>query len=99
MLKSSLDYWIQFYKYKYKRLGMAKLTVNPDKGRFCVKQISFPGHLVSEDSICVDPNRTKAIREFPQPKDANCVARFIGMVNYFSKFIPKFSEIAAPSNR
>ena len=61
--------------------------------------LSFLGYLVSEDSISVDPNWTKAIREFLQPKDAKGVARFVGMVNHFSKFIPKFSEIAAPLNR
>ena len=44
-------------------------------------------------------DRTRAIRELSRPKDAKGVARFIGMVNYFSKLIPKFSEIAAPLNQ
>lgn len=50
------------------RLGMAKLTVNPDKPHFGIKQISFLGHLLSEDGICMNPGRARAICEFPQPK-------------------------------
>ena len=82
-----------------RRLGTGKLTVNPDKARFGVKQINFLRYLVTEDGIYMVPDRTRAIREFSQPKDTKGVARFIGMVNYFSKFIPKFSEIAAALNK
>jgi hypothetical protein len=48
--------------------------------------------------VSVDPERTNAIRNFPPPSDVKGVARFIGMVNFFHKFIPKFAESAAPLN-
>jgi hypothetical protein len=38
------------------------------------------------------------IQNFPAPKDANGVARFIGMVNFFGKFIPDLARRAAPLN-
>ncbi|KAJ4441098.1 hypothetical protein ANN_10948 [Periplaneta americana] len=46
----------------------------------------------------IDPERTLAIRDFPPSKNVKAVARFVGMV-FFSKFIPKFSELAEPLNR
>jgi hypothetical protein len=38
------------------------------------------------------------IRNFPAPKGAKGVARFIGMVNFFDKFIPDLARRAAPLN-
>ncbi|URQ09129.1 replicase [Halyomorpha halys erranti-like virus 1] len=81
------------------RLGRAKLTVNPEKVTLGASQISFLGHLVSSRGVLIDPSRTSSVRDFPPPKDAKGVARFVGMVNFFSKFIPKFSQIAAPLNQ
>lgn len=83
----------------FSRLRSAGLTVNPSKVAFCSHQLSFLGHLVTSQGVRIDPDRTSRIRDFPAPKDAKGVARFIGMVNYFHKFIPGFADIAAPLNR
>lgn len=80
------------------RLREAGFTVNPEKALFAKKQISFLGHLINQDGISIDPSRTKNIREFPTPKNQKAIARFIGMVGYFHKFIPRYAEIAAPLN-
>ena len=81
-----------------KRLKDAGMTINPEKLRVAVKQISYLGNLVSYRSIKIDPSRTEAIRNFQPPKNAKGIARFLGMVGYYSKFIHKFAEIAAPLN-
>ena len=80
------------------RLRAAGLTVNPEKVRFASGQLSFLGHKISAQGVTIDPERTKALLDFPPPRSAKDVARFIGMVNYFSKFIPNFADIAAPLN-
>lgn len=81
-----------------KRLGEANLTVNPNKVKFAHHEISFLGHLVSHNSLRIDPSRTVAIRKAKPPRNVKEIARFIGMLNYFNKFIPNFSTIAAPLN-
>ena len=80
------------------RLRAAGLTVNPEKVRFASGQLSFLGHKISAQGVTIDPERTKAILDFPPPRSAKDVARFIGMINYFSKFIPNLADIAAPLN-
>uniref|UniRef100_A0A1B6JZN4 RNA-directed DNA polymerase n=1 Tax=Homalodisca liturata TaxID=320908 RepID=A0A1B6JZN4_9HEMI len=80
------------------RLGRAGLTVNPEKVSYAKSEISFLGHLVSSRGVSIDPARTQGIRDFPPPKDAKGVARFIGMVNFYRRFIPDFAEVAAPLN-
>jgi len=78
-------------------LRQAGLTVKPQKVVFATQEI-FLGHLVSPGCVCIDPERTTPIREFPIPQDAKGLAHFIGMVNFYHKFIPCFADVAAPLN-
>lgn len=80
------------------RLRKAGLTVRLSKVVFATQEISFLGHLVSPSGVRIDPERTRAIREFPIPRDVKALSRFIGMINYYHKFIPHFADIAFPLN-
>jgi hypothetical protein len=82
----------------FTRLRKVGLTVNPTKVKFATPQLSFLGQNFSSSGVSVDPDRTEAIRNFPSPWDAKGIARFIGMVNFFHKFILRFAERAAPLN-
>jgi transposase InsO family protein len=81
------------------RLRDAGLTVKPDKVVFATQEISFLGHLVSASGVRIDPERTRAIRDFPSPRDVKGVSRFIGMANFYRQFIPHFADVAAPLNK
>lgn len=81
------------------RLKRAGLTCNPSKVKFAQPEVSFLGHLVSSKGVCIDPDRTQAIRDFPPPKDVKGIARFLGMINFYRKFIPNVAELAAPLNQ
>jgi cleavage and polyadenylation specificity factor subunit 1 len=78
------------------RLRKAGLTVKPEKVVFATQEIAFLGHLVSQAGVRIDHERTRAIREFPTPIDTKGVTRFIGMVNFYRKFIPRLVDVAAP---
>lgn len=79
-------------------LEQAGLTVKPSKMMLAQTEISFLGHIVSPRGVSVDQSRTQAIYRFPRPRNKRDIARFIGMVNYFRKYIPRFAHIAAPLN-
>jgi hypothetical protein len=95
---SSFDEHIVHLREVLTRLQSAWLTVNPAKVKFASRHLSFLGHLISPAGVTIDPTRTMAIRDFPTPKDAKGVARFIGMVNFFHKFIPDLARRAALLN-
>jgi hypothetical protein len=80
------------------RLHSAGLTVKPDKVVFATQEKSLLGHLVSSSGVRIEPKRTHAITEFPIPCDAKPITRFIGMVNFYHKFIPSYADVAAPLN-
>jgi hypothetical protein len=82
----------------FSRLRGAGLTVNPSKVTFAVQEISFLGHCVSSAGITIDAERTRAIVEFPPLRVVRGLALFIGMVNFYHKFIPRVADIAAPLN-
>jgi hypothetical protein len=44
----------------------------------------------------MDPENVKAIMEWPMPKNAQEVRRFMGLVGYYQIFVEGFSKIAKP---
>jgi TorA maturation chaperone TorD len=54
--------------------------------------------LVSPAGVRIDPERTRAIREFRTPRDNRGISRFIGMVNFYHKFIPWLADVAVLLN-
>ena len=56
----------------------------------------YLGHIVSKDVIVVDPDKIKAITEWPVPKNVTDIRSFMGITSYYRKFIKWFSKIAYP---
>ncbi|VDL83076.1 unnamed protein product [Nippostrongylus brasiliensis] len=59
-------------------------------------KITFLGHEISFDAYRPAERNTKAIKELPRPTTVKDVKTFIGMANFFRKFIRNFASIAAP---
>lgn len=79
-----------------KRLQAEGITLNKQKCLFGVNSLEFLGHSISSSGISVDPERIKSIANFPEPSDKNELLRFLGMVNFSSRFIPNRSHVLEP---
>jgi hypothetical protein len=55
------------------------------------------GHIISKEGIIVDPEKIKAIEEWPTPRNVAEVRSFMGLVGYYKRFIEGFSKNAHPS--
>lgn len=75
-----------------KEIGM---KFNKDKCKFGVNEIVYLGHVFDKHGMRPDKSKIKAIVEMPQPKDRKGLERFLGIINYLSKFIPNYSERVA----
>ena len=71
----------------------AGLTLNKEKCEFNLSKVKFVGHVISSRGIEADPNKIKAIVQYPSPRSKKELLRFLGMVNYLGKFSPKISNI------
>ena len=72
------------------------LTLNSDKFKYDAKEIKFLGHIIGKEGIRPDPMKTEAIVNMETPRSKEDVMRFLGMVQYLSKFLPSLSDIAIP---
>ncbi len=80
------------------RLQEAGLTINLKKSKFCLKEITFLGHVVSINGITADLSKVEAIRSYPVPRNIKEVQRFLGLAGWYHRFVPDFSKIAEPIN-
>lgn len=59
-------------------------------------EITYIGHVLSEEGLKPDPEKIGAIQDMPQPEDKAVLQRFTGSLQYLSKFIPNLSDISTP---
>lgn len=68
-----------------------KLELNLSKCQFLRNTIEYLGYKVSNTGITMSERHTKAIANYPMPKTLKQLQSFLGLANYFRKFIKDFS--------
>lgn len=74
----------------------AGLKLKISKCQFAYKTLKILGHIISEEGIAVNPEKIKAISEYPSPNSVKKIQMFLGACNFFRKFIKNYSMIARP---
>ena len=82
----------------FMRLRKADLKLKEIKCNFLKKHIQYLGHIVSGKGITPMPEKLVCIKEMPAPKTPKEIKQFLGLVGYYRKFIPRFSDLARPLN-
>ena len=80
----------------FDRLCAAGLTLKPSKCSFAVPSVKYLGHVLSDKGVTPNPEKTKLIDNFPQPAKVKHLRRFLGMTNYYRKFIPNYASLVSP---
>ncbi|GFW32104.1 retrovirus-related Pol polyprotein from transposon 17.6 [Trichonephila clavipes] len=79
-----------------KCLQEAGLKLNSKKCLFATQEVKILGHLVSSNGVRPDPDKIKAVRNFPTPKNIHDIRSFLGLCSYFRRFIKGFCYLAEP---
>lgn len=82
-----------------KRLQNYNITHNASKCKFFERKIKYLGHVISENGLEKNPQKIKAIVEMPAPKNLHELRSFLGMVQFYSQFIPDTPTLLQPLNR
>ena len=69
------------------------------KYEFWLKEVSFLGHIVSEEGIQVDPKKIEVVLDWKPPRNVIEVRSFLGLAGYYIRFIKGFSMSSAPMTR
>jgi len=78
-----------------KRIRGAGMTLRKDKCQFGVPSVEFLGHVISAKGVRLDPDKVKAICDFPPPANKAEGRRLMGMVNYLSKFSARLAALCS----
>lgn len=79
-----------------RRLNAANLSINLDKSKFCVAELPYLGFILSKEGVRPNPEKVEAIVNFERPSSVRSLRRFLGMVNYYRRFIDCFSDLTTP---
>jgi hypothetical protein len=80
----------------FDRFRAAKLKIHPKKSHFGVGKVCFLGHEFSKDGVRPDARKFDIVRKFPVPRNQKQIKSFLGLTNFYRKFISGYSLISRP---
>lgn len=92
----NLDDHLSKLREVFDRLRKYNLKLQSSKCQFLRKEVVYLGHKCSREGCSPDPEKVKCVQNFPAPKTIKQLQSFLGLANYYRKFIPEFSKIAEP---
>ena len=81
----------------FERLEDFGIIINTSKSRFGVSELDFLGHHVDATGICPLEEKVHAIQAFPLPGTQRKLRRFLGLVNFYHRFISNGATATHPS--
>ena len=78
------------------RLSQAGLRVKKEKFLFMQKQVQYLGHQIDRHGIYTTEEKVQAALAAPQPKDVSQLRAYLGLINYYGKFLRGLSTTLAP---
>ena len=87
---------LQHLRLVFEHFWEAGLKFKPKKCYFGQRKVKYLGHMISKEGIRPDPEKIRAIKEYPVPHTVKEVRAFLGLANYYRKFVKDFAKIAGP---
>ena len=81
------------------RLQQNGVTVKKEKCYFLQDAVEYLGHVVDKEGLHATPEKLKAIQEAPAPTNIRELRSFLGLINYYGRFIANLATVLHPLNR
>jgi len=72
------------------------MVLNPAKCCFAQSSVKFLGHQVSASGVVPLARHVSAVQDFPQPGDVKALQRFLGLINFYRRFLPGVARTLKP---
>ena len=93
---TSAEEHIRHLRIIFQRFHDYGIVINPSKSAFGEISIDFLGHHITSTGITPLPDKIQAIRDFPPPTSVRKLREFLGLVNFYRRFIPNCAHILQP---
>jgi len=81
-----------------RRLEENDLYIKPEKCVWKARKIGFLGVVIGPNGIEMEAEKIDGVLSWPQPKNVKDVRKFLGLANYYRRFIKDFARVARPIN-
>jgi len=81
-----------------KRLEENDLYIKPEKCVWKVQKIRFLGVVIGPDRIEIEKEKMDEVLSWPEPKNVKDIRKFLGLTNYYRRFIKNFAQVVRPMN-
>ena len=78
------------------RLRGSGLRLKRNKCSFMKSSVTYLGHVIDSQGVHPSPEKTKAIKDAPVPNNVSELRSYLGLLNYYHKFLPNLSTTLAP---
>ena len=78
------------------RLERAGFRAKKSKCMFMAPSVSYLGHLIDEVGLHPLQEKVRAVKEAPSPKNVSELKSYLGLLTYYSKFLPNMANVLAP---
>ena len=78
-----------------RRLEENNLFVKPEKCRWKVREVEFLGVVIRPKGVEIQKEKVDGVLNWPAPRNVKEVQKFLGLANYYRRFIKDFAKIAA----
>ncbi|XP_051116319.1 uncharacterized mitochondrial protein AtMg00860-like [Andrographis paniculata] len=87
---------VEYLRRVFRALQENQLYVWSDKCEFEMDEVGFLGHIMGNGKIHMELGKIKAIVKWEAPKSPTEVRSFLGLSNYYRRFVKGYSAIAVP---
>ena len=81
------------------RLDKVGLRAKESKCKFMASSVTYLGYQIDRDGLHLMAGKVQAVNEAPSPRNTTELKSYLGLLTYYSKFIPNMSTTLAPVNR
>lgn len=92
----SYEEQVQHVAQVFQWLAADQWKIKVSKCKFAQRSVAYLGHIISGEGLATDPAKVKAIQDWPTPTSVRALRGFLGLAEYYRKFVRNFGIIATP---